>query len=730
MTSAPNFFDDAPQRVAVLLPLPLETAYDYLVPGEINVAAGDFVEVPLGPRRVVGVVWDEPTGDVDDAKLKAIIRRLPVPGLPASLRKFVSWVARYTLYREGQVLALAMRSREALEEPKMVSFYRYGGTPPARMTAPRERLIEVVSDQMARTPQMMSEEAGVSPSVVRGLIKADLFEEEARRADVPFDMPDPDFCRQELNEHQAKAADELKGLVQAKTFSATLLDGVTGSGKTEVYFDAVADAVAQGGQVLILLPEIALTLQVCERFEARFGVAPARWHSGLSPQERRRVWRGVAEGEARVVIGARSALFLPFQELELIIVDEEHDGSYKQGEGFIYHARDMSVVRGMAADIPVVLASATPALETCQNVAEGKYGHIVLPSRHGAAGLPDVQAIDMREAELETNRWLSSELIHALKETFEAGEQAMLFLNRRGYAPLTICRACGHRMMAPDSQSWLVEHRFRNELVCHLTGFSMPKPDKCPECGAEHSLAACGPGVERVAEEVAELFPDIRTEIMSSDLVWSAEQAEALVKRMEDKEIDLLIGTQIVAKGHNFPNLTLVGVVDADLGLKGGDLRAAERTFQLLHQVAGRAGRAEKPGRVFLQTFMPDHEVMAAMVAGRRDEFVARESYAREMAEMPPFGRLVALVFSGPEEATVLSFARQVVSSAPPDERFSILGPAAAPVALVRGRYRFRVLIKARRNANVQAYLREWLKDLKVPGQLRMAVDVDPYSFL
>jgi len=502
-------------------------------------------------------------------------------------------------------------------------------------------------------------------------------------------------------------------------------------GKTEVYFDAVAEALDQGKQALVLVPEIALTAQWLSRFRQRFGADPAQWHSELTQAQRGHTWRAVAAGTARVVIGARSALFLPFADLGLVVVDEEHDTSFKQEEGVIYNARDMAVVRANLGGIPAVLASATPSLESVINVGSGRYGELTLPDRHAGASLPDVAMIDLRTQPPARGRWISGQLEDALHKTFDAGEQAMLFLNRRGYAPLTLCRTCGHRMECPRCSAWLVEHRHKkySRLECHHCGHQIPAPEACPECEATESLVACGPGVERLAEEAAELFPEARQAIAASDTLKNPAALATLVKRIEDHDVDLLIGTQVVAKGHHFPMLTLVGVVDADLGLAGGDLRAAERCYQLLYQVAGRAGRAGRPGRVLFQTYLAEHPVMAALASGDRDRFLEAEAASREAAGMPPFGRLAALIVSGRHESQVDGVARALGRAAPDMTGVRVLGPATAPMALLRGRHRQRLLLIAGRNVNVQRVVRDWLGRVRTPNAVRVQIDVDPYSF-
>ena len=721
-------------RVAVLLPLPLTGAYDYRVPPEITLAPGDFVVVPLGRREVVGVVWGAGSDEVEAGRLRDAMGRLDAPPMPEPLRRLVDWVADYTLAPPGAVLRMAMSVPSALAPPRLETVYaRVAGVDVeasgVRLTPARGRVLAVLADGPPRPGPELAREAGVGVSVIRGLAGAGLIAARTRAPPPPFRTPDPARGGFALSEDQRAAAVALANERSAGAFSVTLLDGVPGSGKTEVYFEAVASALEAGRQALVLVPEIALTAQWLERFEERFGVLPAVWHSDLTQAQRRVTWRAVAEGQVRVMV-ARSALFLPFAELGLIIVDEEHDTSFKQEDGVIYHARDMAVVRAQLTGAAIVLVSATPSLETLANVEAGRYRRLHLPDRHGGARLPEVEVVDMRADPPERQCWLSPSLRAAVEAAVDAGEQAMLFLNRRGYAPLTLCRRCGHRLGCPNCTAWLVEHRLAGRLMCHHCGHLVRLPAICPACEATDTLAACGPGVERLADEAAAAWPDYRTAIMTSDTVTGPEAAQALVRAVEARELDLLIGTQIMAKGHHFPLLTLVGVVDADLGLAGGDLRAAERTFQLLYQVAGRAGRAERPGRVLLQTYMPENPVMAALVSGDREGFLAAEAEDRRRHGMPPFGRLAAIIVSGPREGEVERTARALGRAAPREEGVTILGPAPAPLALLRGRHRRRLLMKAGRRTNVQARLRAWLARVEVPASVRVQVDIDPYSFL
>jgi len=731
----------AVRHVRVLLPLPLPAALDYLAPeGEAPPEPGSLVRVPLGVRSLVGVVWGEADGELPIERLKPVAEALPIPPLRPELRRFVERVAAYTIAPSGAVLRMTMSVPAALQPPRprrvcAVSSAGLavlsGAAPEKRLTPTRHRVLEALRQGLPLAAAELARIVGCGPGVVRALIACGLVEE--RLAPAEPSLPSPPGWRLSgppLSPDQSIAARRLVDSIAAGGFTVTVLDGVTGSGKTETYFAALAAALAAGRQVLVLLPEIALGAQWLERFRERFGVLPAQWHSDIGQAERRDTWRAVITGRARVVVGARSALFLPFPELGLIVVDEEHDSSYKQEDGVIYQARDMAVLRASLAQIPIVLVSATPSLETVVNVSRGRYQRVALPRRHAAAELPAVRLVDMRRERREAGRFLAPPLVAELAATFEAGEQALLFLNRRGYAPLTLCRACGHRFQCPSCTAWLVEHRFTGRLLCHHCGHAEAVPACCPECLAAGALVPCGPGVERLLEEVTARFPEARAALMVSDLLTGPRAAAELAQAMTERRYDLLIGTQIVAKGHHFPMLTLVGVVDADLGLTGGDLRAAERTYQLLHQVGGRAGRAEHKGRVLIQTWMPDQPVMKALAAGDRDRFLEAEAAARRSAGLPPFGRLAALIVSAGDAESADFAARALARSAPQLPGVAVLGPAPAPLAVLRGRHRRRFLVKAGREVNLQAVLRSWLSRVRVQGSVRLQVDIDPYNFL
>ena len=717
--------------VPVMVPMPAERAYSYAVPAGMVVEPGSIVQVPLGPRIVAGIVWDGPGEAVESRKLREIVAVFDCPPVSAEMCRFIDWVADYTLSPPGIVARMVLRAPAAFDPEPLIPGLRLAGGEPSRMTPSRARVLELAGDGLAWTRSGLAHAAGVSLAVVDGLAAQGLFEPVLIPPPPVVAPPDPGYGRPELTQEQAEAAEALAEAAKAGGYSATLLDGVTGSGKTEVYFEAVAAALAQGRQALVLIPEIALTQAFLDRFHDRFGAKPAEWHSDLTPRMRERVWRQVAEGSVRVVAGARSALFLPFRDLGLIIVDEEHDTAYKQEDRVYYNARDMAVVRASIGRFPVVLASATPSVETRVNAIQGRYRRLPLPSRYADAALPSIAAIDMRRAPPARGSFLSPPLLTAIGETLAKGEQSLLFLNRRGYAPLTLCRVCGHRFQCPDCSSWLVEHRFRGQLVCHQCGHSEKKPEACPECGTLDHLVPCGPGVERISEEVVERFPDARTIVLSSDMLGGVRRLRLELEAIAKGEADIVIGTQLVAKGHNFPNMTLVGVVDADLGLANGDPRAAERTFQLLSQVTGRAGRTGKASRGLLQTFQPDHPVMRALVSGDADAFYEREIAERERGALPPFGRLAAIVVSAGSKPEAETHARGLRRAAPRAPDIAVLGPAEAPLTLVAGRHRFRLLVHGERRSDMQAYVRRMLADgPKVRGSVHVQVDIDPQSFL
>jgi primosomal protein N' (replication factor Y) len=652
---------------------PFDQTFTYKVeiaPMEAGIYLGQVVQVPFGRRSILGVVWSLETREDFKGVLKPLETIFPFI-LPEASRKFIQWMANYTLIPLGSVLKMvlalpiaefqkALKGKDFINEPS----YTF------------DHDLELSPDQQ-----------NSSQTIIQSL----------------------------------------------NTFRPFVLDGVTGSGKTEVYLAVIEETLKNKGQALVLLPEIALTAQWLERFERRFGCKPIIWHSNVSLKLKRQGWQQVLKGDSVIVVGARSALFLPFQNLQLIVVDEEHDDSYKQQDQNYYQARDMALVRASLAKIPIVLASATPSLETIYNIQKGKYQHLELKGRFAGAVLPTVKCIDMRQQERQ--QWLSAPLQKAIEECLTDREQVLLFLNRRGYAPLTLCRSCGHRFMCPTCAVWLVQHKNRHnlQLECHHCDFHQPLPRKCPVCEKEDNFVACGPGVERVEEEVKSKFPETRVLVVTSDHLATAQAVDNMITAIQNQEVDIIIGTQILAKGHHFPSLTLVGVIDADLGLSGGDLRASERTYQLLHQVAGRAGREQKKGQVLLQTYHPEHPLFKAIQHYKRDEFYSCELQERQVQHFPPFGYLSAVILSGLDAPAVERYAHLLARSAPLIPDITVLGPVPAPIARLKGRYRWRFLIKSSQPMILQPFLKKWLSQpnlKKSAGTIRITIDIDPYSFL
>lgn len=718
--------------VAVLTTEPLDRPLDYKSP-EGGCRLGDFVQVPLGPRKVLGCVWGKGRGGFDLSKARAISNILDVAPMTDSMMTFLMRVGDYTLTPMPAMLRLATRAPGLVDPPSMRKVYRLGTGEMPRETDARRRVIATLKEtpNLSFTLKELAEHVGVGTAVIKGMVPSGAVLEQDSPRDLEFPRLDPHASGKTLSADQATASAALRDAVASERYSTTLLKGVTGSGKTEVYLEAVAECLAKGRQALVLLPEIALTSEFLDRVEERFGSKPAEWHSGVTMTERRRVWKMVGTGGAQMVIGARSALFLPYQNLGLIVVDEEHDTSYKQEEGVLYNARDMSVLRASLCSATVVLASATPSLETWANVEAGKYKRLDLESRFGPAVMPEMRALDMRVETLAATRFISDQLVAEVNKRVEKGEQSLLFINRRGYAPVTICRACGYQIACDHCDARMVEHRFLKRLMCHQCGETKEMPTACPSCKAEGRLAPVGPGVERLAEEVVEKFPDAKVAVLSSDLFSSARALKEQIKLIANGDTDIVIGTQLVAKGHNFPNLTLVGVIDADLGLQGSDLRAAERTFQLMRQVAGRAGRAEKRGTALMQTYQPEHPVIRAILAGDEEGFWKAEAAERKMAGVPPYGRMAGIILSGPDLGDVTRAASDMARNISPLQKVGamVFGPAPAPIARVRGKHRMRLLVKAEKTAPLQGALSRWAAGVRLPKNVRLQIDIDPQSF-
>jgi primosomal protein N' (replication factor Y) len=737
----------APQSaLAIAVAAPVGGIYDYLAGPAVGAVRGTIVVVPFGRRHLPGIVMGVAIGDVQVAKLRAVESLVTLPPLSDALVQFIERVAAWTMAPLGAVVKMVLSQPAAFDRPPQQKRYSIG-TPAGetRLTTARQHVLDYFAkneapaapDHQAETvgvtAAMITAACGASQAVINGMETAGLLQVKFVSADQPPPLPRHDLDHVTLTSDQQQAAVHLRGAV-GHGFQTCLLDGVTGSGKTEVYFEAVEAAIAAGQQVLILLPEIALSAAWRARFTARFGVPPMEWHSDISAAQKRKSWRFVLQERASVVVGARSALFLPFSRLGLIIVDEEHEHAFKQEDQVIYQARDMAVLRGRLDNVPVVLASATPSLESWVNAGKTgsppRYDYLALPKRVHGAQLPDISAIDLRTTPPERGRWLAPPLVEAIDSRLKANEQSLLFLNRRGYAPLTLCGACGTKVTCPNCDSWMVAHRLAGRLRCHHCGHESRPSNDCKSCGAKDQMQACGPGVERLAEEVLIRFPEARFALLSSDTVGTPKAAEAFIQSVSDGEVDIIIGTQMAAKGHHFPHLTLVGVVDADLGLAGGDLRAAERTFQMLSQVAGRAGRESRPGAAMLQTLEPDNPVLVSLIAGDRDAFLAQEAAARQAAGMPPFGQLAAIIIASPHEERLFEAIRQLASTRPHFDSVQIYGPAIAPIGFLKGKHRARLLLRADKSVNIQRILQGWLGTIKLPSSVRMQIDIDPYSFL
>lgn len=721
----------------VLLPLPFDDVFDYSADDGLTI--GQMVEVSFGREDLVGVIWKiGKSADIALSKIKPIKSVISLPKLSHPLMTFIQKTAQYNLAPVGLVLKMVLGLKSNQLPKQKVTLYglniKNENLDGIRITEARKAVFDFLSNGFEAEKEQILTATGVSEAVISAMIKHGFLYKKDVLVNEDADEQIVNLSKHtQLTDEQQDAANILVRKVN-NGFSATLLDGVTGSGKTEVYFEAVAEALALGKQVLVLVPEISLTSQWLKRFEVRFGVTPFIWHSEVGVKDKAKTWKAVALNKAKVVVGARSALFLPFADLGIIVVDESHDHSFKQESLVTYQGRDMAVLRAHLEKIPVILSTATPDLETLVNVEEGKYDCVRLTKRFAKAVLPEIKIIDLKKDKPQKGPWgvsfLAPTLVEELNHNLQRGEQSMLFLNRRGYAPLLICRDCGHRIQCPHCTAWLAEHRITGELICHHCGFKMFTPKRCPECGSEDGLTACGPGVERIAEEVRNRFPQARTAILSSDITTNYKQISDVIHRTANKEIDILIGTQILAKGHNFPDLTLVGVVDADLGLLGTDLRSSEQTYQLLEQVSGRAGRGEKKGSVYLQTLYPDNLVLQAVIAHDREQFIEIEKNSRNLLHMPPYGKLAALIVSSTNQQAAEAAAYYLGKCAPNTELIETLGPAPAPLNLLRGRYRYRLLLKTARNINIQNVLKKWLAMVKIKSNVRVDVDINPYSFM
>ena len=728
--------------VKILIPNVVNAGYDYRLNADAEL--GNFVRVSVMNRPYIGVVYGIGDSGLPESKIKSVSEVFDF-GLSVEDLQWIQKMSEWTLMTPGAVLRLIINVPDAFLPPRIEPLYTFKHDDKIRMTEARQSVADAFAsnDNEAMSVSDIQNISHVSSSVVRTMIKNGtlVLSDSRAKEQKSFIYQYKDMGTVKLNEEQSKAADVIGNAIEEGGFAVYLLDGITGSGKTQVYFDSAWRAYQKGKSVLLMMPEIALTAQFMSRYEHRFGAPPVVWHSNLTAARRREIWRGVSRGEIKMVVGTRSALFLPWQNLGLIVIDEEHDGSYKQEDMGNYHARDMAVLRAKIAGFPVVLASATPSAETLENVAVGKYSRLKLTSRFGGATLPTIETIDIRQnrpvgynlpdeegdAPVRTG-YLSPDLCSAMQDTLSAGQQVMLFINRRGFAPIVQCKKCGWVSTCPDCSVGMTYHKHLNKLLCHMCGRMSALPEKCPNCGDAVSMR--GAGLEKIQEEVNVKFPNAKTALVSSDTMMSRQALERLVGKMERGEIDVVIGTQILAKGHHFPNLTLVGVVDADMGLFGTDFRAAEHTFQQLFQVAGRAGRGEIPGKVLMQTYQPDHPVLQAICAGDRDNFMASDMAARRTAKMPPYGQLIAIIIEAEKESVLKKFCSVLSDAAPSANGVKIMGPIAAQVYQIRNWYRMRFLVAGDVRSNLQAVVKHWMGKVKVPANVRVKIDVSPQNFM
>ncbi|MBA5723687.1 primosomal protein N' [Candidatus Liberibacter sp.] len=716
--------------VFVLLLQSVSGPYSYAVPFGIQVELGSIVRVPLKSRSVLGVVWyNRSKHQIDVRKLRFIERVCDCSPLSQKMCQFIDWVSNYTLSPIGLIARMAVSVFSEAE--KMEEKIQFTGVFPQRNSPARLRVMDKIKDGKIWQKRELLRATKVSSGVIDGLKRQGVIEQIWELPSPVVGKPNVEFFSPKLEKNQQEAVAQLLPIC-ADGFSVSLISGVTGSGKTEVYLEAVSEVLSLGKQVLILLPEISLTSAILERFQKRFGVKPAEWHSALSLSVRQKIWKQVQRGEILAVVGARSALFLSFKELGLIVVDEEHDPSYKQEDGITYNARDMSIVRGKIESFPVVLVSATPSIESQVNSVCKRYGCVHLSSRYRNVSLPDLRLIDMRNQSLKYGKFLSLEMLNNIRDTLDKNEQTLLFINRRGYAPLTLCQVCGYRIKCSYCSCWLVEHRSRGKLHCHQCGYVAPYPESCSECGVSGRMIACGPGVERIDEEIRGYFPAARISVLSSDLDGSEKKLRSQLEAISKGEVDIVIGTQLVAKGHNFPRMSLVGIVDGYFGLSSADFRAAERTFQLLSQVTGRAGRFGIKSLGLIQVYQPIHPVMQALVSGDSNAFYEAEIQGRKDLSLPPFGRLAAVIVSASVRQEAETYVRELKKRSPVNSDISVFGPAEAPLFLVRGRYRFRLLLHGKkRNANLQKFFSCMCYGMpKKPISLRIQFDMDPQSFL
>ena len=659
--------------INILLPLPFNQTFQYLCNDEEKVELGDFVLVPFKDKIVTGCIWENKSKlkkKLPKKKIRNIEKKLNFSPLNKQNRDFIDWVSNYTMNNLGSTLKLCLSIKQIFKKKK----------------------IEKIKDQSLN-------------------LSSDKFL---------------------LTKEQLNAKKYIFQKIDNKKFSTVVIDGVAGSGKTEVYFEAINKCLMEKKQVLVLLPEISMTTQWFDRFKKKFKTNPLLWHSDIKGSEKIKIWKSILEDNVNIVVGARSSLFLPFKNLGLIIIDEEHDQSFKQEEGIIYNARDMAVVRAKISNIPIILCSATLSIETKLNVLERKYDVVKLKQAYGEAGLPEVKIIDLGKNPPEKGMWLADEVHRELKKTIESGNQALFFLNRRGFAPYVFCNSCYKRILCPNCDVGLVFHKKIDNLICHHCGYkSLLENNKkiCKESEKKCDLFLYGPGVEKIYEEIKNKNKNLNIEILTSEEMQKKGKGETILRKFEREEINVIIGTQILAKGHHFPKLTLVVIVDADFGFIGGDLRAAEKTFQLLTQVSGRSGRSRLSGKVLIQSTMADNPILKKIKKFDLNGFFLEELNIRKESGLPPFKKLCSLMLISKNEKKLNDFCRKMKVNIEPSNEFEVLGPAPPFISYVRGKYRKRFIIRCAKNKNIQKFVSIWLKKLQTPFDLKVSIDIDPYNF-
>ena len=651
-------------NIPVLFPKIFDYPFTYKSKGTVSLNSGDFVKVPFGNAEITGVVWPHEQKTKKNFKLKQISKKINVNTLKPSMIKFISWFSKYNLVPLGMSLKMCLLNKDVVEKNFDKEFNKY------KIKQSNNKFI--------------------------------------------------------LNEEQKKSLKFIRNV--GNNFKVIVIEGVTGSGKTLVYFNRIKDVLNKGSQILILLPEIALTSQFSSRFKEFFGTEPAIWHSKTTKKNKSIIWKGVAEGKIKIVVGARSSLFLPFKNLGIIVVDEEHDTSYKQDEGVSYNARDMAITRASLENIPINLVTSIPSIETYNNIINKKYYITKLKKRYREASLPSVEIINLNSEKLNKDEWIAKKTISKVNKYLDKGDQVLFFLNRRGYSPFVICKSCGYKFQCPNCAVNLIFHKNLNRLLCHYCGHKSKLLRNCDN-NKKCDLQFCGPGVERIFSELKKIYPDKKIEIFSSDTMKKSNLSSKLLKKVEKKKIDILVGTQLLSKGFHFPELNCIVVVDSDFSSHGYDLRTAEKNIQLYHQLSGRAGREGKKSSVYFQTYTPNDEILINISKNNPDEFLHKELLLRKEKKLPPFYRLISLIISGNNEDLIMNFAMKVKLKIPKINHVNILGPVLAPIEKLRKKYRCRILIKCPKNLFIQKYLVTWLNEIKIQHGIKLEVDVDPINF-